>query len=171
MIAYVDSSGLARAYLHDEDGHAEANRLLADSDTALVTGAWTRLQVASILARAAVVGQVEESALLALLDADLAASGPVAVVSAPEATAVEQALRLTRRHGLRVLDSYHLATAVISLPPLAERNESMAFASHDQRLLQIAAGFGLKSIAIRSGRAAASADNTRQIRRTAHPAT
>jgi len=53
VIAYLDSSVLARAYLNDEDGHAEAIRLLADPQIATVTGTWTRTEVSGALIRAA----------------------------------------------------------------------------------------------------------------------
>ena len=45
MIAYLDSSVLARAYLADEDGHEHAVALLGDSEIAPVTGTWTRIEV------------------------------------------------------------------------------------------------------------------------------
>jgi hypothetical protein len=77
VIAYLDSSVLARAYLVDEDGHREAAGLLADPRIAPVTGTWTRIEVSGALVRAARAGRGDEKGLLALLDADLA--GPVIV--------------------------------------------------------------------------------------------
>ncbi|MGI9094502.1 MAG: hypothetical protein ACR2F4_02870 [Thermoleophilaceae bacterium] len=45
MIAYLDSSVLARAYRADEDGHEQAIALLDDPEIAAVTGTWTRIEV------------------------------------------------------------------------------------------------------------------------------
>jgi predicted nucleic acid-binding protein len=53
VIAYLDPSVLARAYLADEDGHDEAIRLLGDLQIATVTGTWTRIEVSGALIRAA----------------------------------------------------------------------------------------------------------------------
>ena len=164
MIAYVDPTALARAYLVDEDGHAEARQLLADPQTALVTGAWTRVQVAAALLRAAGKGTADERGLLSLLEADLSRNGSIAVVSAPEDNVVEQAWRLIRRHRMQLGAAYHVATAVLTLPALAEPQEHLAFASHDQALLRIAAGFGLKSMRIATAGSAAPSSNTASLR-------
>lgn len=53
MIAYLDSSVLARAYLADEDGHEQAKQLLNDAQIATVTGTWTRIEISGALIRAA----------------------------------------------------------------------------------------------------------------------
>ena len=53
MIAYIDSSVLARAYLPDEPGHEAAAKLLEDPEIGLVTGTWTRIEVSGALMRAA----------------------------------------------------------------------------------------------------------------------
>lgn len=68
MIAYLDSSVLARAYLVDEDGHQDAAGVLADPEIATVTGTWTRIEVSGALVRAARAGRGDEKGLLALLD-------------------------------------------------------------------------------------------------------
>lgn len=64
MIAYLDSSVLARAYLADEDGHGQATALLADPDIATVTGTWTRIEVSGALVRAARAGRADEKVCL-----------------------------------------------------------------------------------------------------------
>jgi predicted nucleic acid-binding protein len=84
VIAYLDSSVLARAYLIDEDGHDEAIRLLADPQVATVTGTWTRIEVSGALIRAARSGRWDAEGLLALVDADLSPDGPVSVLSAAQ---------------------------------------------------------------------------------------
>ena len=144
MIAYLDSSVLARAYLVDEDGHREANALLADPDIATVTGTWTRIEVSGALVRAARTGRGDEKGLLALLDGDLA--GPVIVVGAPQDQVEQHALQLVRRHALRAMDAWHLAVAAIVVPPLLEPGEPRAFASRDEAQRQVAEELGFVPI-------------------------
>lgn len=144
MIAYLDSSVLARAYLVDEDGHHEASALLADPDIATVTGTWTRIEVSGALVRAARTGRGDEKGLLALLDADLA--GPVIVVGAPQDQVEEHALQLVRQHALRAMDAWHLAVAAIVVPPLLEPGEPRAFASCDEAQRQVAEELGFVPI-------------------------
>lgn len=144
MIAYLDSSVLARAYLVDEDGHQEASALLADPDVATVTGSWTRIEVSGALVRAARAGRGDEKGLLALLDGDLA--GSVIVLGAPQDQVEQDALQLVRRHALRAMDAWHLAVAAIVVPPLLEPGEPRAFASRDQAQRQVAEELGFVAI-------------------------
>ena len=144
MIAYLDSSVLARAYLIDEDGHQEASALLADPDIATVTGTWTRIEVSGALVRAARTGRGDEKGLLALLDGDLA--GPVIVLGAPQDQVEQHALQLVRQHALRAMGAWHLAVAAIVVPPLLERGEPRAFASRDEAQRQVAEELGFVPI-------------------------
>lgn len=144
MIAYLDSSVLARAYLVDEDGHQEASALLADPDIATVTGTWTRIEASGALVRAARAGRGDEKGLLALLDGDLA--GPVIVLGAPQDQVEQHALQLVRQHALRAMDAWHLAVAAIVVPPLLEPGESRAFASRDEAQRQVAEELGFVAI-------------------------
>ena len=144
MIAYLDSSVLARAYLVDEDGHQEASALLADPDIATVTGTWTRIEVSGALVRAARAGRGDEKGLLALLDGDLA--GPVIVLGAPQDQVEQHALQLVRQHALRAMDAWHLAVAAIVVPPLLEPGEPRAFASRDEAQRQVAEELGFVPI-------------------------
>jgi len=132
VIAYLDSSVLARAYLADEDGHDHALELLNDPEIAAVTGTWTRIEVSGALVRAARAGRVEADDLLALLDADLSADGPVTVLSARQDQIEDMALGLVRGHALRAMDAWHLAVASLTIPGLAETGEQIAFASRDE---------------------------------------
>ncbi|HUH71067.1 MAG TPA: type II toxin-antitoxin system VapC family toxin [Mycobacterium sp.] len=144
MIAYLDSSVLACAYLADEDGHQEANALLADPDVATVTGTWTRIEVSGALVRAARAGRGDEKGLLGLLDGDLA--GPVIVLGAPQDQVEQHALQLVRRHALRAMDAWHLAVAAIVVPPLLEPGEPRAFASRDETQRRVAEELGFVPI-------------------------
>lgn len=146
MIVYLDSSVLARAYLADEEGHHEALALLDDAEIAAVTGTWTRIEVSGALIRAARSGRGDTEGLLALLDADLATDGPVTVLSAPQARVEEMALNLVREHALRAMDAWHLAVASLTVPPLAEAGEDIAFASRDQAQATVAGTLGFDRI-------------------------
>ncbi len=146
MIVYLDSSVLARAYLADEAGHAESAALLggADSDVALVTGTWTRIEVSGALVRAARSGRADVRGLLDLLDADLALDGPVTVLAAQQEEVEEAALALVREHAIRAMDAWHLAVASLTLPQLAEGGEELAFASRDTAQAEVAELLGFR---------------------------
>ncbi len=140
MIVYLDSSVLARAYLVDEDGHHEADALLADPDIATVTGTWTRIEVSGALVRAARTGRGDSQGLLALLDSDLA--GSVIVLGAPQEHVEQHALQLVRQYALRAMDAWHLAVAAIVVPPLLDPGEARGFASRDGAQRRVAAELG-----------------------------
>lgn len=143
MIVYLDSSVLARAYLADEAGHDETLALLDDPETAAVTGTWTRIEVSGALIRAARSGRaVDVAGLLALLDSDLSDDGPVTVLAADQELIEERALKLVREHALRAMDAWHLAVAVLAVPPLAEPGETLAFASRDEAQAAVAVRLG-----------------------------
>jgi predicted nucleic acid-binding protein len=146
VIAYLDSSVLARVYLIDEDGHDEALRLLGDADIATVTGTLTRIEVSGALIMAARSGRGDVEGLLALLDADLSPDGPVAVLSAAQDQVEVTALGLVREHAIRTMDAWHLAVASLALPGLAEPGEELAFVSRDQAQSTVATLLGLKQI-------------------------
>jgi predicted nucleic acid-binding protein len=146
VIVYLDSSVLARAYLSDEDGHHEAVALLDDPEMVAVTGTWTRIEVSGALIRAARSGRADAGGLLALLDADLAVDGPVTVLSAPQEHVEEMALSLVREHALRALDAWHLAVASLTVPPLADAREQIAFASRDEAQSAVAVTLGFARI-------------------------
>ncbi len=145
MIVYLDSSVLVRSYLSDEDGHQEARALLEDQEITPVTGSWTRIEVSGALIRAARSsrGDADERGLLAALDADLAADGRVAELTAPQGDIEDRALGLVREHALRALDAWHLAVAALTMPALAEpEDDEIAFASRDENQAAVAALLG-----------------------------
>ena len=144
MIVYLDSSVLARAYLGDEAGHGQAVSMLEDPELGLITGTWTRVEVSGALVRAARSGRGDEKGLLALLDADLGVDGPVTVIAAPQEDVEFQALDLVRTHSIRAMDAWHLATAKIVLPGLAESGEDIGFATRDQAQSEVAKVLGFR---------------------------
>jgi predicted nucleic acid-binding protein len=144
VIAYVDASLLARAYLDDEEGSAEAQRLLANRSVAKYTGRWTRIEVSGAIVRAARGGRrVPIERKLAVLDRDLRRDGGrVKVIVDPAEQVEATALDLARMHGLRALDALHLALASIAIPPLADRGEPLGFASRDGEQGAVAESLG-----------------------------
>lgn len=146
MIIYIDSSVLARAYLADETGHEEAAALLDNPDLGLVTGTWTRIEVSGALIRAARAGRGDERGLLALVDADLGLDGPVTVVAAPQEDVEAKALALVRDRAIGAMDAWHLATAVLLVPSLAEPGEEVGFASRDQTQAAVAEALGFRAV-------------------------
>lgn len=148
MIAYVDSSLLARAYLRDEDGSAEARRLLADRRIAKVTGRWTRIEVSAAIVRAARARRpVDRERALADLDNDLRhGSGRIEVITAPGLEIEARALAIAREHGLRALDALHVALAAIAVPKLADKGEPLGFASRDGDQATVAESLGFAAV-------------------------
>lgn len=146
MIAYVDSSVLARAYLADEPGHGQAAALLENPEIGLITGTWTRIEVSGALIRAARSGRGDKAGLLRLLDGDLGVDGVVTVVAADQQNVEDRALRLVREHALRAMDAWHLAVAVLTLPDLAEPGEDLGFATRDETQSSVAASLGLQPL-------------------------
>ncbi len=142
MIVYVDSSILARAYLVDEPGHAEATSLLADPANPVVTSSWSRIEVAGAIVRASRAASrphvLDEAALLLAWDNDTAADGAVGLLSVARDTAEARALGLVKEHGLRAMDAWHLAVAELATPELAEPGEQVAFASRDAQQAAVA---------------------------------
>ena len=147
MIVYLDSSVLARSYLHDEDGHEQAVALLEDPDITRVTGKWTRIEVSGALIRAVRSDRLDadEQGLLAALDADLYTGGRVAELTVAQANIEGRALELVREHALRTLDAWHLAVASLTVPVLAKaEKEEIAFASRDDDQATVAEELGFK---------------------------
>jgi len=146
VIVYVDSSALARAYLADETGHEEVGAMLHDPDMALITGTWTRVEVSGALVRAARAARGDEQGLLALLDSDLAPDGPVTVVAVNQEHVETAALQLVREHGIRAMDAWHLATAQLVVPALAEPADEAGFATRDHAQAAVAVTLGLRPV-------------------------
>jgi uncharacterized protein len=148
LIAYFDSSVLVRAYLPDEEGHIEVLQMINDPALGIVTGTWTRIEVSGALVRAARGGRptvvVDEQGLLAALDSDLGPDGPITLLTMPQDRIEEEALKIVRKHGLRAMDSWHLAAALLALPGLLEPDEESGFASRDQEQLNVAVRLGFK---------------------------
>jgi predicted nucleic acid-binding protein len=147
VIAYVDSSVLARAYLRDEAGSDEVKRLLADRRIAKYTGRWTRIEVTAAIVRAARGHRpVDRDEALADLDNDLRPGGSIDVIAADDAEVEAKALAIAREHGLRALDALYLALAAIAIPKLADKGEPLGFASRDGDQATVAGSLGFAAV-------------------------
>jgi predicted nucleic acid-binding protein len=148
VIAYVDSSLLARAYLRDEDGSEAARRLLADRRVAKVTGRWTRIEVSAAIVRAARGRRpIDRDQALADLDNDLRhGTGRIEVIAASDVEVEAKALAIAREHGLRALDALHVALAAIAIPKLADKGEPLGFASRDSDQATVAESLGFAAV-------------------------
>ena len=141
MLVYVDSSVLARAYLPDESGYADAAALLSGTDHLLVTATWTLVEVTSALVRATRVGRHGDiDALLAVLAGE---EGSVTLLRADPEQVDRRTVESVRDHGLRPLEAMHLAVATLAAVPLLGPGESLGLASRDeaQRRAGIVLGF------------------------------
>ena len=142
MLVYVDSSVLASAYLRDEPCHAQVVALMT-GESFLTTSTLTLVEVASALARAARARRLRDlDGVLASLDADTGADGPVTLIRADQLTAENMARQFVRDHALRALDALHLAVAELSARPLAGDDEDVGFASRDSAQLAAAVSLG-----------------------------
>ena len=56
------------------------------------------------------------------------------------------ALGMVREHALRAMDAWHLAVAALTVPPLAEAGEEVAFASRHEAQSTVAATLGFTPI-------------------------
>ena len=144
MIVYMDSSVVARVYFADEPDHQRAASLLDDTGLARVTGTWTKIEVTGAIVRAGRTGRIDPNRLMALLEDDLDEGGRISEVSADQGTVEDQALRLVRQYGMRAMDAWHLAVAVIVVPLLADADETIAFASRDASQGEVAALLGFE---------------------------
>jgi uncharacterized protein len=147
VIAYVDSSVLARALLADEKGSDDVRGLLADRKIAKYTGRWTRIEVSAAIVRAARAGRpIVQADALTRLDAELRPGGRIKVLAADDAEVEAKALALAREHGLRALDALHVALASIVIPKLADKGEPVGFASRDGDQATVAESLGFAAV-------------------------
>jgi uncharacterized protein len=142
VLIYVDSSVLARAYLHDERGHHEA-RALVEGPAFLVTSSLTVIEVTSALMRATQAGRAADvDVLLERFEFEISSDGPVTLISGDQMMLETTALQIARTYAIRTLDALHLAVADLSARPLAGDDEQLAFASRHDTQREAAAQLG-----------------------------
>lgn len=116
-------------------------KLLNDTESAVVTGAWTRIEVSGALVRAARAGRGDQMLLLNSWQRDTAPEGPITVLSAPQEAIEADALNIVITYGIRAMDAWHLACASIAVPEIAG-DEQIAFASRDKDQAEVARARG-----------------------------
>ena len=148
MIAYVDSSLLARAYLPDETGHEDARRLLARRDVARVTSTLTRIEVSGALVRAERAGRFASARrALGMLDADLDDSGSAGRGRRAAGARSRRSRCSSREHTASARSTrWHLAVASIAIPKLADKGEPIGFASRDGDQATVAESLGFAAV-------------------------
>lgn len=145
MILYLDSSLISRALLSDEKDHQRALSLL-HSDHALITGSCSQVEVSAALTRAARAHRGDQTALLAQFDQlTHPATGQITVVDVEQAEVELMANALVRRTGIRSLDAWHLACALLVREALAEPGERFAFATGDGEQAVVALDLGFSA--------------------------
>lgn len=145
MILYLDSSLISRALLSDENDHRRALSLI-DSEHALITGPWSRVEVSAALTRAARAHRGDQTALLAQFDQlTHPTTGRITVVDVEQAEIELVANALVRRTGIRSLDAWHLACAQLVREALADPDESFAFVTGDTEQAVVALDLGFST--------------------------
>lgn len=143
MIVYIDSSVLVRSYLVDEADHDQIRAMLANPSVTAITGSWTKVEVAGSLVRAARAHRGDEAALLAVFEHDVSSeSAQLTVVDVNQVEIELVALQIVRRTGIRAMDAWHLACAILAFEELAEPGEQWGFATRDAEQAAIAVELG-----------------------------
>jgi uncharacterized protein len=113
-VIYADTSALIRAYMSDEGEQGVLSRRLLEGDQAVATSEIFVVEAAAALARAVRAERSDAAAALARVhaDCDPARGGSIALLVLTGGEIVAVAEQLALRHGLRALDSLHLATCL-----------------------------------------------------------
>lgn len=129
---YADTSALVRAYFADEVDHSLLRELLLEDGNPVVTSEITRVEIASAVRAASSGGRLRRwRALLARIDADCGAGGPVMLLALRLDLVLPAARSLVLDHGLRTLDALHLAVAIEQCPILVDDGE-ITFVTRDR---------------------------------------
>ena len=129
-IAYVDSSVVVRYYLPNDPHHAEAVALIDEIDSAAVTGTWTLIEASGALVRACRNARIKPGPILARLDLDMT-EGPITLLSEPQDDVERIAIDIVRTEGIRAMDAWHIAVALLALPELAGPGDTPVFVTRD----------------------------------------
>lgn len=140
---YADASAIARAYLSDEPDHDELRTALLEGPGLVVTSELSRVEVASAVVRAARGGRLLSSeTVLAQVEADFDADGPLRPIAFRSAVVLKAAYELVVEHELRALDAIHLAVALEECPAIAG-GDDVVFVTRDDEQAAAARALGL----------------------------
>ena len=141
----ADTSALVRAFFADETDHDDLRRRLLEAEEPVVTSELARVELASAIRAAAETARIGRiDGLLARIDADSQAAGPIALLRLRPEVVLPRAYDLVLEHRLRTLDALHLAVALEECPALAGEDE-VVFVTRDrrQRAAAVAEGFSV----------------------------
>lgn len=141
MIVYLDSSVIVRALLPDEISHEKGRELILESDDALITGSWTRVEVAAAAARAVKTSRADADQLRNAIDAIFDGQYVVSI-DTDQAEVEYLAQMIVWQTAVRSLDAWHLACAQIAREQILEENEVLAFVSFDKEQASAAEELG-----------------------------
>ena len=145
MVRFLDTSVFVRAYMHDENRHDEALRIMTSRDR-LVASDLIRAEAVSAIRSAERAGRASEELaleILATMDDDTGSRGIVELIPLDTAGTIERAREIVYRHSVRTLDALHLAVADTEGRRLAEPDEELVFVTFDARQRDAAQALGL----------------------------
>ena len=116
VIAYADTSAVARAFLGDEGDHEVLRGLLFTTPGFAVTSDLTRVELSAAFQRAARAGRISDpERLITAALAEVSRSGGLRTVNLRIGEIENEVHHLLARHRLRAADAIHLATAIVAL--------------------------------------------------------
>ena len=116
VIAYADTSAVARAFLVDEADHEVLRGLLFTTPGVAVTSDLTRIELSAVFRRAARAGRISDpERLITTALAEVSRSGGLRTVNLRIGEIENEVHHLLARHRLRAADAIHLATAIVAL--------------------------------------------------------
>ncbi|MEA2024282.1 MAG: type II toxin-antitoxin system VapC family toxin [Actinomycetota bacterium] len=143
VIAYADTSAVARAFLADEADHAALKDLLFTTPGAAVTSDLTRIELSAAFRRAARAGRISDpERLIAVALAEVSRSGGLRTVNLRIGEIENEVHHLLARHRLRAADAIHLATAIVAM----EGPGGVRFVTRDRRQAEAARAEGFEVI-------------------------
>ncbi len=129
MIAYADTSAVARAFLVDEAEHEALKELLFATPGCAVTSDLTRVELSAAFRRAARAGRISDpERLITTALAEVSRSGGLRTVNLKIREIENEVLRLLAQHRLRAADAIHIATAIVAM----DGPEGVQFITRDQ---------------------------------------
>lgn len=143
-LIFADTSALVRAYLADEQGHAELRSLLLESGRRVAASELARVELAGAVSSAfRARRRVELEAVLRRFDLDSGGAGRVMLLALRPDVVLPRARSIVLEHPVRTLDAIHLAVALEEAPIVAG-DEPVVFVTGDARQAAAAAALGLE---------------------------
>lgn len=141
MIAYADTSAVARAFLVDEAEHEALRALLFTTPGSAVTSDLTRVELSAAFRRAARAGRISDpERLITAALAEVSRSGGLRTVNLNFGQIESEIHRLLARHRLRAADAIHVATAIVAM----DGPGGVQFITRDRRQAEAARAEGFE---------------------------